>query len=73
MVFTIYDAFLLYNHISIILECETLWNKTDDYSGVRLSFYTHYISPIEIGLLQTKIEYFKIHSIALIFWLQADM
>ena len=42
------------------------------YSGVRLSFYTYYISPIEIGLLWAKITYLKTHSNALGFELQTD-
>ena len=32
------------------------------YSGVRLSFYTYYISPIEMGLLWAKITYLKSHA-----------
>ena len=42
------------------------------YSGVRLSFYTYYISPIEMGLLWAKITYLKTHSNALGFELQTD-
>ena len=42
------------------------------YSGVQLSFYTDYISPIEIGLLWAKITYLKTHSNALGFQLQTD-
>ena len=48
-------------------------NCSDKYSGVRFSFYTYYISPIDIGLLRTKIKYLKILSMALIFLPQTDM
>ena len=43
------------------------------YSGVRLSFYTYYISPIEIGLFWAMIAYIKSYSLALVFWLQTNM
>ena len=43
------------------------------YSGVRLTFYTYYISPIEIGLVWAKITYLKSHSKAFDFCLQTDV
>ena len=43
-----------------------------NYSGVRLSFYTYYISPTEIGLIWAKIIYLKSHLKALVFSLQTD-
>ena len=46
---------------------------TAPLSGLRLSFYTYYISPIEIGLLWAMITYLKSHSMALKFWLQTNM
>ena len=43
------------------------------YSGVLLSFYTYYISPIETGLPWAKIRYLKSHSKAFDFNLQTDI
>ena len=43
------------------------------YSGVRLSFYTYYISPIEIELLWAKITYLKTHSKAVGFGFQTGV
>ena len=51
---------------------QTHLSELEKYSGVRLSFYTYYISPIEIGLLWAKITYLKTHSNALGFELQTD-
>ena len=44
-----------------------------DYSGVRLSFYTYYVSPIEMGLVWAMIMYVKSYFMALDFWLQTNM
>ena len=43
------------------------------YSDVQLSFYSYYISPIEIGLLWAMITYLKSHSKASSFILRTDM
>ena len=43
------------------------------YSGVQLSFYTYYISPIEIGVFWGKITYLKSHSKSLNYDLQINM
>ena len=59
-----------------IFQVKKFWipkNFTIIYSGMRLSFYTYYISLIEIGLLGAKITYVKSCSMAFIFWIQSDM
>ena len=43
------------------------------FIGVQLIFYIYYISPIEIGLLWSKIKYVKSHSTDFDFWLYTDM
>ena len=55
-----------YNFCNLFCSEGRIWAENNcTYSGVRLSFYTDYMSPIEIGLLRAMITYVKSCSMAL--------
>ena len=67
---TSFDSIQFFNHSEAQWTYFSIFEK---YSGVWLSFYTYYISHIEIGLFWAVITYFKSCSMAFNFWLKRNM